>query len=48
MSTNEKGGFRPPKFERIIYKCPKCGTFNSVKDNTCKNCGASKPEKAGL
>ena len=42
MADNEKGGFAPPKFEKIIWKCEKCGGFTSVKDNKCKHCGADR------
>ncbi len=41
MAVNERGGFRPPKAESMVWKC-ECGKFNSVKDNKCKQCGKEK------
>ena len=43
--TAEKGGYRPPKFDNIVWECPECGTFNQKTANTCRKCGASKPPK---
>lgn len=45
MSQQSKGGFRPPKHEKLIWKCESCQTFNSAKDSKCKKCGAEKPKK---
>jgi uncharacterized OB-fold protein len=45
MADNEKGGFAPPKFDKLIWQCEKCGGFTSMKDSICKHCGAEKPEK---
>jgi len=40
MAANERGGFRPPKAEKLVTKCPACQAFNSPKDAKCKKCGA--------
>ncbi|ACL20541.1 hypothetical protein DesLBE_0875 [Desulfitobacterium sp. LBE] len=45
MSRQEKGGFRPPPTEKLIWKCSQCETFNSTKEPACKKCGAEKPKK---
>jgi uncharacterized membrane protein YvbJ len=42
MAKQEKGGFRPPPLEKILWKCAECGTFNAADADTCKKCGASK------
>jgi len=45
MSVNERGGFRPPKLDKLVWQCPECKGFSSTKVDVCKNCGAKKPEK---
>ena len=36
--------FRPPSFDDLMKKCPKCGSFNPPELTRCKNCGGDLPE----
>ena len=39
--------FRPPSFDDMMTKCPKCGSFNPPENTKCKKCGADLEKAQG-
>lgn len=40
--------FRPPSFDDMMTKCPKCGSFNDPEADKCKKCGTDLTNVKGM